>query len=147
MEILPRSSVKTNLPRNRVIVIRNETSSLFARELVRQEEVLFDFDHQQLGILKEKLDRAGDNLEREPSFSNYCAFRDLIGKFAKTATSIAYRVEKRNDRCGQTSHEVVSIINREADALYHLVMQRQQDRISIASKIASIKGMIIELLA
>jgi uncharacterized protein len=146
MQITCTRSTKIRPQSNRVIVIRNEAPSLFAKELTRKEEKIFDVDCLELEDLKEELHEIGESFEKEPTIANFRIFREMIGRFARKATSLAYRIEKVNDRRGSIL-EIVSIIDRNADALYHLVMQGQQNRFSIASRIASINGMIVKVSA
>jgi len=146
MQITGARSTKIRPQNNRVIVIGNGAPSLFSRELTRKEEKILDVDRLELEDLKEELQGMGECFENEPTLGNFRIFREMIGRFARKATSLAYRVEKVNDRRGSIL-EMVSIIDRNADALYHLVMQGQQNRFSIASRIASINGMIIKVSA
>jgi uncharacterized protein len=145
MQITTTGLTKIRPQSNRVIVIRNEAASIFSRVLNREEEKFLDFDKLELEDLKEELQDVGDDFEKEPTLANFRVFRDLIGKFAKKATSIAYRIEKKPAcRPGRTL-EIVAIIDRAADELYHLVMEGQQNRIRIAGRIANINGMIIQI--
>jgi len=146
MQITGARSTKIRPQSNRVIVIRNDAPSLFARELTRKADKILDVDRLELEDLREELQGMGECFENEPTLVNFRIFREMIGRFARKATSLAYRVEKVNDRRGSIL-EMVSIIDRNADALYHLVMQGQQNRFSIASRIADINGMIIKVSA
>jgi uncharacterized protein YaaR (DUF327 family) len=145
MQIIGSSSARFRPQSNRVIVIRSEASSIFARELNRQEDKIVDIDKLELEDLREELEDVGENLENQPTLSNYRAFRDLIGKFAKKATAVAYRLEKKTGKRSSWTIEIVTIIDKAADELYHLVMQGQMNHIRIASKIAGIKGMIVQI--
>jgi uncharacterized protein YaaR (DUF327 family) len=145
MQIIGSSPAKFRPQSNRVIVIRSEASSIFSRELNKQEEKVLDIDKLELEELREELEDVGEYFENQPTITNYRAFRESIGKFAKKATSVAYRLEKKMDNRPSWTHEIVMIIDKAADELYHLVMQGQQNRISIARKIAGIKGMIVQI--
>ncbi len=131
---------------NRVIVIRNEATSVFSRELMKQEEKILDIDKLELEELKDVLQDVGDIFEEHPTIMNYRAFREAIGKFARKAMSVAYRLEKKQGKRLSWTHEIVTIIDRAADELLHLVMQGQQNRLDIACKLASIKGMIVQII-
>jgi uncharacterized protein YaaR (DUF327 family) len=145
MQITSARSTKIRPQSNRVIVIRNAAPSLFSIELTRKTEKILDVDMLDLEDLKEDLQDMGDSFEKEPTIANFRIFREMIGRFARKATSLAYRIEKvKNSRSGSIL-ELVSIIDRNADALYHLVMQSQQNRFSIASRIANINGMIVKI--
>lgn len=146
MEIVRAGGGRAGIARSRVIVIGGGVStSPFARELARREESLFADDRQELSEVGEWLDEAGDALEREPNMANFRRFRELLGQFAKRATAIAYRIEKTGTLPGGWSEEVVRVVDREADRLFHLVMQEQKDRVGIAGRIANIRGMIVRL--
>jgi len=145
MQIIGSSPVKFRPQSNRIIVIRSEASSIFSRELNKQEEKVLDIDKLELEDLREELEDVGEHFESQPTITNYRAFRESISKFAKKATSVAYRLEKKTGNRPSWTHELVMIIDKAADELYHLVMQGQQNRIRIASKIAGIKGMIVQI--
>jgi uncharacterized protein len=135
-------------PRNNgVIVIRNDAPSLFSRELARKEETILALDRMELAELGEELQDVGDDLEKEPSLANFRKFRELIGLFARKATSLAYRIERIKCNSPNRILEIVSIIDRSADELYRLLMQGQKDRFFIAGRIANINGMIVKITA
>lgn len=149
MEIVRRNLSKiVPISKSKAIVVRrNEAPSIFTGVLRKQEEKILDTDRLELNEISKRLEEAGSRLEKEPTSANFRTFRDWMGAFAKMATSIAYRVENVAANYGQWTNEVVLTINREADALYHLVMHGQQNRVLIASKIADIRGMIVKLTA
>lgn len=129
------------------IVTRKSASSIFSSELNRQEGKLLDNERQELEELREKLFVAGEKLEKDPTIAHLSAFRELIRKFARKATSMAYRIETVKNDFGGRPLDIVSVIDNEVDELYHLVMQGQRCRIRIAAKISSIKGLIVKLAA
>jgi uncharacterized protein YaaR (DUF327 family) len=131
----------------RGIIARNKSTSVFSSELGRREEILLDNDRQMLADLKQSLYDAGEKLEKDPTAANFSAFCELIGKFAKKATSMAYRIDTLTGNMGSRPLDVLTIIDKEVDELYHLVMQGQRCRIQIAAKILSIKGLIVKLIA
>jgi uncharacterized protein YaaR (DUF327 family) len=116
----------------------------FSAELSRIEGTFFDHDKVELGYLQDQLQTAGENLENETTMANYLRYRDLLGRFAKKVMSIAYVIDTMGSG-DQLCHEVVRVINKEADDLYHMVMCGQRYRIMIAGKIANIKGMILKI--
>jgi len=145
MQITGTGLTKFRPQNNRVIIIRSETQSIFSSELNKQEEKFLDIDKLELEDIKEALHDVGDDFEREPTIANFRVFRELIRKFAKKATSMAYRIEKQANCRSSRTFEIVSIIDRAADELYHLVMEGQQSRVRIAGRIANINGMIIQI--
>lgn len=147
MQITGTGSTRFRSQNNRVIVIRNDAPSLFSMELAGKEEKILDIDRLELDDLKEELQDIGDCLEKEPNLANFRVFRELIGRFARKATALAYRVEKLKSNSPNRILEIVSVIDKSADELYHLVMRGQQDRFCIASRIANINGMIVRISA
>lgn len=147
MQIIGSSPAKFRPQNNRVIVIRSDSSSIFSRELDRQEEKVLDIDKLELEDLREELEDVGDCFEKEPTLANFRIFRELLRQFAKKATSLAYRIEKKQIGRSRRTLEIVAIIDQKADELYHLVMQGQQDRLWLAGRIANISGMIIQISA
>ncbi|GLI38867.1 DUF327 family protein [Geobacter hydrogenophilus] len=123
-----------------------EANSPFVRALTLRRTELDTYE-QQLQDLKEEIDRAGTDLEREPTVANFRTFRDLIATLAKTVTSNAYRLERvggtsLNPRC----FEIITVIDREADNLLRLIMTENKDRLKITNKIMELKGLIIDFL-
>lgn len=147
MQIIGSSPIKFRPQSNKVIVIRSEASSIFSRELNKQEEKVLDVDKLELEDLREELQDVGDCFEKEPSLANLRVFRELLGKFAKKAISLAYRIEKMQAGRSNRTLEIIAIIDRKADELYHLVMQGQRDRLWIAGRMANINGMIVQISA
>ncbi len=102
---------------SRGIVPRKGVSSIFSGELIRQEEKLQDNDRQELENLRERLFDAGEKLEKEPTMANLAVFRELIGKFARKATSMAYRMETIANEYGGRPLDIVTVIDKEVDEL------------------------------
>ena len=87
-------------------------------------------------------------LDREPTVANFRAFRELLGAITGKVLEIGYRLEK----VGGTAidphyHEVIAVIDREADQLYQLMLRQQKDHIAITTKILEIKGLVVDLLS
>ncbi|MDD2320310.1 MAG: DUF327 family protein, partial [Geobacteraceae bacterium] len=106
---------------NRGDVTRRGGASVFFGELNKLEEKQRDTEKQALEDLRAKLFDAGDRLEQDPSPANLAAFRELIGTFAKKATSMAYRFESMGGYIG-SELGLVSVIDKEVDELLRLVM-------------------------
>lgn len=96
--------------------------------------------------LKEEIDQAGEVLEREPTIVNFKAFREILGVMARKVSAEAYRIELLGGGISGRSHEVVTVIDREADLLYHLVMREQKDHIRITAQIIKIRGLVVDFL-
>ncbi|UFS71539.1 YaaR family protein [Geomonas sp. RF6] len=119
--------------------------ALFAGRLTQVAKTSADYAGA-LQQLKEDLDKAGALLEQEPTIANFKVFRDLIATMARKVTSEAYRVELVGGPLTGRSHEVITVIDKEADLLYHLVMREQKDHIRIAAQIIKIKGLVVDFL-
>ena len=118
---------------------------LFAGRLSQIAKSSSDYPGE-LQRLKEEIDRAGEVLEQEPTIVNFRAFRDLIGTMAKKISAEAYRVELVGGGLSGRTHEVMTVIDKEADLLYHLVMREQKDHIRIVAQIVKIKGLVVDFL-
>ena len=118
---------------------------LFAGRLTQVAKASSEYAGE-LQRLKEEIDKAGDALEQEPTIVNFKAFRDLIGTMAKKVSSEAYRIELVGGGFTGRTHEVMTVIDKEADPLYHLVMREQKDHIRITAQIIKIKGLVVDFL-
>jgi hypothetical protein len=120
------------------------TGALFAGRLTQVAKSSSDYPGE-LQRLKEEIDKAGTTLEQEPTIVNFKAFRDLIGTLAKKMSAEAYRVELVGGGFTGRTHEVITIIDKEADLLYHLIMREQKDHIRIIAQIVKIKGLVVDI--
>lgn len=116
---------------------------LFAGRLTAVAKANSDYEGE-LQRLKEEIDQAGTLLEKEPTIVNFKAFRELITKLARKVTSEAYRMELISGGFTGRVHEVITVIDKEADLLYHLVMREQKDHIRITAQIIKIKGLVVD---
>jgi uncharacterized protein YaaR (DUF327 family) len=119
-------------------------SALFADRLTLVARGNADYAGE-LQLLKEEIDRAGDLLEQEATIVNFKAFRERIGTMARRVSTEAYRIEQVGGASGR-SHEVLTVIDKEADLLYHLVMREQKDHIRIVAQILKIRGLVVDIL-
>lgn len=117
---------------------------LFAGRLTQVMKATSDYAGE-LQRLKEEIDQAGDLLEQEPTIANFKKFRELIATLAKKVSAEAYRVELVGGASGRV-HETITIIDREADLLYHLIMREQKDHIKIAAQLIKIRGLVVDFL-
>lgn len=97
--------------------------------------------------LRREIDRLGDKLEEEPTLPNFSNFRDALSRLAKKINSEAYRLDKfggtpQNPRY----YEIITVIDREADRLYELIMQEQKNRLAITARVIGIKGLVVDLI-
>ena len=125
--------------------VASPTAPLFAARLTQIARSSSDYAGE-LQRIKEDIDKAGEILEQEPTIANFKVFRDLIGQMARKVTSEAYRIEMVGGGFTGRTHEVMTVIDKEADLLYHLVMREQKDHIRIVSQIVKIKGLVVDFL-
>lgn len=121
------------------------SAPLFAGRLTQIAKTSAEYQGE-LKRLKEEIDKAGDVLEQEPTIVNFKAFRELIATMARKVSAEAYRVEMLSGGFTGRTHEVVTVIDKEADLLYHMVMREQKDHIRIAAQIIKIKGLVVDFL-
>ncbi|RNC68623.1 MAG: DUF327 family protein [Desulfuromonadales bacterium] len=121
-------------------------SSPFVQVLSRRRTEIDSYE-QELQDLKDAIDQAGTDLEKEPTVANFRAFRCLVADLAKKVTANAYRLERvggttLNPRC----FEIITVIDREADSLLRMIMTENRDRLAITNKIMDLKGLIVDFL-
>ena len=124
--------------------VGGSSGALFAGRLTAVAKSGSDYPGE-LQRLKEEIDKAGTVLEQEPTIANFKAFRDLIGALAKKVSAEAYRVELVGGGFTGRTHEVITVIDKEADLLYHLIMREQKDHIRIIAQIVKIKGLVVDI--
>lgn len=121
-------------------------NSFFAEKLTLQEEQVAS--HQEdMDTLRSDIEKSGDLLTTEPTLANFKHFRDLLSKLAKRVNAEAYRLEKfggtpQNPRY----YEIISVINRDADILYNLIVKENRDSMAITAKVIGIKGLVVDLV-
>ncbi|MBJ6750843.1 YaaR family protein [Geomonas anaerohicana] len=125
--------------------VAGTSAPLFAGRLAAIAKSSTEYEGE-LQRLKEEIDKAGDVLEQEPTIANFKVFRELIGTMARKVSAEAYRIEMLSGGVTGRSHEVISVIDKEADLLYHLVMREQKDHIRIVAQIIKIKGLVVDFL-
>jgi uncharacterized protein len=121
------------------------SAPLFAGRLTQVAKSSADYPGE-LQRLKEEIDQAGTTLEQEPTIVNFKAFRNLIGSLAKKVSAEAYRIELVGGGFTGRTHEVMTVVDKEADLLYHLIMREQKDHIRIVAQIVKIKGLVVDFL-
>ena len=145
MEIVrttPYSPIKVRPRSHRVAFEKGLSRSETTREPAKSVGIMGETENFDLEEVTAQLEEAGETLENDPTFDNFLSFKDSIGKFARTATSLAYCFDKIFTP-KQRSHVVTRVINKDADHLYGTTMSRQRFNIQIASEIDDIKGMIL----
>lgn len=120
--------------------------SLFSAELtsVQSENVAYDRD---INELRSEIDAAGQMLEREPTLPNFKRFRELLGRLTKRVSNEAYRLEKIGGTpMNPRYYEIITVIDKEADKLYQLIINEQKDRMAITASVIGIKGLVVDLV-
>ncbi len=121
-------------------------SSLFADELSHHEKKIDQYQ-EDIETLRINIEKAGNLLTAEPTLANLQSFRDLLSAVAKRVNAEAYRLDKVGGTPQNPQyHEIITVINREADQLYHLIVHENKDTIAITAKIIGIKGLVVDLI-
>lgn len=121
-------------------------NSFFVDELSHQEAGIASYQDD-IENLRNEIDKAGALLTSEPTITNFKHFRDLLSKLAKRINAEAYRLDKfggtpQNPRY----YETIMVIDREADALYNLIVKENRDSMAITAKVIGIKGLVVDLV-
>lgn len=120
--------------------------SLFSSELstIQAENDVYDRD---IDDLRKEIDTAGQMLEREPTVPNFKRFRELLSRLAKRVSNEAYRLEKIGGTpMNPRYYEIITVIDKEADKLYQLIISEQKDRMAITASVIGIKGLVVDLV-
>lgn len=126
---------------------KQTTQRLFASKLDEAAQESADEYDQEIQNLKKEIDAAGDKLEKEPNLNNFKNFRFLLSKLAKQISNEAYRLEKIGGTAQNPRYyEIITVINKEADELYGLLVNEQKNNMAITAKVIGIKGMIVDLV-
>ena len=126
--------------------VKKMMNSLFTEELSHQETGIASYQDD-IETLRNEIEKAGVLLTTEPTITNFKQFRDLLSKLAKKISAEAYRLDKfggtpQNPRY----YEIINIIDREADALYNLIVKENRDSMAITAKVIGIKGLVVDLV-
>jgi uncharacterized protein len=126
--------------------IKKIMNSIFAGELSHHEEGVASYQDD-IDTLRTDIEKAGNLLTTEPTLANFKQFRDLLSKLAKKVSAEAYRLDKfggtpQNPRY----YEIITVINREADNLYNLIVKENRDTMAITAKVIGIKGLVVDLV-
>lgn len=120
--------------------------SLFSTELQTKQLEVDQYGHT-INDLRIALDSAGESVEREPTIQNFKRFRELLSKLAKQVSNEAYRLVKIGGTpVNPRYYEIITIIDKEADKLYELIVKEQKDRMSITASVIGIKGLVVDLV-
>jgi len=120
--------------------------SLFSSELnsVQAETETYSRD---IDDLRKEIDTAGQMLESEPTLPNFKRFRELLSRLAKRVSSEAYRLEKIGGTpMNPRYYEIITVIDKEADKLYQMIISEQKDRMAITASVIGIKGLVVDLV-
>ena len=121
-------------------------NSFFAEELNHKEDEVSTYQTD-IDTLRSDIEKAGNLLTSDPILANFKHFRDLLSTLAKRVNTEAYRLDKvggtpQNPRY----YEIITVINREADILYNLIVKENKDTMAITAKVIGIKGLVVDLV-
>lgn len=122
------------------------SSSFFADELSHHEEGVASYQ-EAVETLRADIEKAGNLLTTKPTLANFKHFRDLLSKLAKKVNAEAYRLDKIGGTPQNPRYfEIITVIDREADSLYNLVVKENRDSMAITAKVIGIKGLVVDLV-
>jgi uncharacterized protein YaaR (DUF327 family) len=126
--------------------IKKIMSSFFADELSHHEEDVDSYQND-IDTLRSSIEKAGNLLTSEPTLANLKCFRDLLSTLAKKVNAEAYRLDKVGGTAQNPRYyEIITVINREADHLYNLIVKENKNTMAITAKIIGIKGLVVDLV-
>jgi uncharacterized protein YaaR (DUF327 family) len=120
--------------------------SLFSSELKAKQVEIKNYNND-VEQLRSELDVAGQSLEKEPTIQNFKNFRSILSKIVKQVSNEAYRLEKVGGTpTNPRYYEIITVIDKEADKLYELLIKEQKDRMTITASVIGIKGLVVDLI-
>lgn len=126
--------------------IKKIMTSIFASELGHHVEESFSYQDD-IDALRNEIEKAGIRLTSEPTLANFKHFRDLLSNLAKKVNTEAYRLDKFGGTPQNPRYfEIITVINREADSLYNLIIRENRDNMAITAKVIGIKGLVVDLV-
>lgn len=126
--------------------IKKIMNSFFASELTQQQGQV-DSYQDDIETLRSEIEKIGDILINAPTIEHFQHFRDILSKLAKKVSSEAYRLEKVGGTPQNPRYfEVITVINREADNLYNLIVKENRNNMDITAKVIGIKGLVVDLV-
>lgn len=126
--------------------VKSMLNSLFANELSSHTEEAAAYQDD-IESLRSEIEKAGTLLESEPTLPNFTHFRDLLSRLAKKVNTEAYRLEKVGGTAQNPRYfEIITVINREADNLYNLIVKENRNSMAITAKVIGIKGLVVDLI-
>lgn len=126
--------------------VKNMLNSFFSNELSHQESGIASYQDD-IETLRTEIEAAGDRLSSEPILANFKQFRDLLSRLAKKVNAEAYRLDKFGGTPQNPRYfEIITVIDREADNLYNLIVKENRDSMAITSKVIGIKGLVVDLV-
>ncbi len=150
MLINTKSTIHDARKENRTASAKRPTESLFSfftSELQAKQQHITQQQQQDIEKLKADLESAGELLEKEPTIKNFKQFRELLSKIAKQVSSEAYRLEKIGGTpANPRYYEIITVIDKEADKLYEMIVKGQKDRMAITESVIGIKGLVVDLI-
>jgi len=149
MKITDKSTVQDSRKGNQSPATKNSGGglfSLFSSEM-NSRQIKIDKYDKDISELRTALDTAGNTLEQEPTINNFKRFRELLSKLARQVSTEAYRLEKVGGTAmNPRYYEIITVIDKEADKLYELIVKEQKDRMAITASVIGIKGLVVDLI-
>lgn len=121
-------------------------NSFFADELSHHEDEIASYQDD-IEALRTEIENAGNLVINEPILTNFKNFRNLLSQLAKKINNEAYRLDKVGGTPQNPRYfEIITIINREADNLYNLIVKENKDTMAITAKVIGIKGLVVDVV-
>jgi uncharacterized protein YaaR (DUF327 family) len=105
-----------------------------------------------LVVLKDELDRAGDNLKLGVATENYIAYKAAVTNFMKFVVANNYEIVTKKRRRPSKNWDddyfhVVKIVDEKLDRLAAEVLSNHADKLGLLARIDEINGLLIDLIS
>jgi uncharacterized protein YaaR (DUF327 family) len=105
-----------------------------------------------LVVLKDELDRAGDNLKAGTATENFIAYKAAVTHFMKFVVSNNYEMIKKKRRRPSIKWDddyfhIVKVVDEKLDQLAAEVLSNHANKLAVLARIDEINGLLVDLIS
>jgi uncharacterized protein YaaR (DUF327 family) len=109
-------------------------------------------DDEAVAVLKDALDRAGDNLKSGAATEYFIAYKQAVTNFMKFVVSRNYTLATskrrwRSRKWDDDSFHIIRVVDGKLDRLASEVLSNHGDKLALLAKIDEINGLLVDLIS
>lgn len=144
--IKKKSSSKNNL--DDLEGIENDFDKVLNQEVRTQQVSLKPLQLEEISQVVGELEDSGKLLSTSPSLKNFHQYRIILKKILKKIIPETFELKKsfslNTSTMTQKEYHLIKNINQEMKSLLKMIENNQKENLAIASKVISIKGLVID---